>query len=713
MNNNNNIIGEVALDNSRVDISLVNLEMSMLTGDHVPLQINTALIPKCYKTVLISNDVNDDKGLAKLLVSEKNRAFLIKVIADETKLSQILAIACVTKNDSVRLNTPISDYYLVSKAVNEVYGKEGGASITEKTVLSILLYRAMLKWQMIAQDRRVATVLHEKAENIGESVLRSEVMLDQALRIVTSINFRTVSGEKGYTNIKVLAALFADSMASVVPQLENLNRFQSAFQSVLARVYAFVTKRVAENYAPEERFFIERPNFLFLASNISIIRMAVDNTMLRPLSNAMFWDEQDAIIYDALLNNSLFEVVNLPKYRERFAMTRLVSSRGTLSGVIVSKLIENNDNYETYYKMEFDKLAEFAPFSLTQEHDSLLTSLLKTFKSDGAHIMASSLMESIISDDISKIIMTLGLNNEQELDNLAAAFADRVLIDTKSNLLTFTKTLEKNQSNLQFCDFFPEYITTENAKTLLLAIAHDYIGKDRFVSEVGYKPMIKTKYSNAHIIVSNTLKSEVNLELLYSYDYQSDTVKTWNVTTSFNDLLKLDITTPIVTSRIELLSASLRKFINLSRLFNEKKFLLAGITAHAESEVKYEDMGDAERAMMKQIEKISSSVNYVVQVRSCAFVESLIKLATDNSYFKMINHNLLSQFVSAVRSHPKKFADIKSGNIYADELLKQLFTYGTVNALLLLSGVYNYQDGEADYEYMNKLLARRCLLNNM
>lgn len=704
-----NLIQNIAASNSSVLIDKVDIEMSPLVGDHVGLHISSVIVPKCYHVNSVSNKPDDDKGLAKLIVSKEVREFLLSSSKDEVKIAEVLDLCCVTKNSNVRLQSPVSDFYLISNAVHKVFPR---IDVVQRTTLSIFLYRALTKWGLIAIDRRASIILHEKAEELTEGIFNSEIMLDQAYRICSQLHFRSIMSDKGYTNTKVLSALFCESIMEIAPQLENLSRFSTALQSVLSRVYSFITKQVAEFFAPDERFFVEDANFKFLASNLGIINMAIELKQPRPTSNIVFWKEHDAIIYDALMGNKLFSVIPLPKYRDMFIISRLVSSRGKLSGVIISKMLKNDDSYSTYFMHTINGFTEYSTFSLGAEHDSLMNVLLKSFSSESAHSNVSQLIESVISDDISQLFIAIGVSGEQELMNLAACLSDRVMINTKTGLLTYTKTLDKSRSNLRFSDFLPDYVVTDSERTLLFAASFDYVGKDYFDSSVGEQPEYKTKYTNGHIITSTDVENRYEIKLPYSYDILSNTLKSWSLETSYKDLLRLDITTPIVTSRIELLAAAIRRMLNVSKILENKRYMLAGIGDKEISSRDKKKLDDVTRAAYDSILEQSGTVDYVVQVRAATFVDTLMKVAYSNSYFNAISHNLLSQFVTYVRQNKAKFSNLKAGNIFSDEVLKELFRSGCITALLRLSGVFSYKDGEEDYDYLTMLLARRSILLN-
>lgn len=415
-----------------------------LKGSLNPITLNTILLPENIEFEFTSTSLNKKHldTLSTLFLDEKIRTTIAVKLGDRELVRDLIALSIDSRNGQYRANSRNANYYTVNKATIQ---KLPGLSSKERIAINILLLMALDKWKLISEDVNLVSISRVDLSEIDYQVLGKEIVRSHARELVDNITIEEYKFDSERGTVAALADLFVRSINLLRQSFVNLANICNALDSVLPRIKAYVLNKIESNYQEiDDRKFVDSAIFKNLASNATLVRMALAQDLMRPTSVSYHWDRHDADLELALQNGRYVKMVDVKAVLDSVTIEKIYSGSNKLQYVIVGKNFKNSYVSSGYHQLKS------GPFSSFFNYDNLTNVLqypikwLNSITSLDSIKMTANALQNTINDSDDVYINLIGFrDNDPMLDMLALALSKTVYVSSDG---TFYFTMNANNA---------------------------------------------------------------------------------------------------------------------------------------------------------------------------------------------------------------------------------------------------------------------------
>lgn len=403
----------------------------------IKLNVNTILAaldhPKTY-VFNLGGDRIDISGVAKLLSDETTRKEVLSVIQDGTQIRQIIELISGAKYGVFATDTDSVSFEIVRKRLFE----EMKYSIEATYVVANLFTPFRTIMGLAAASYQIQTLTADSAIYPKKADVIRELEIQMLETAISEIDFSFIKNDKKKIGVGDIATKYERALYPLVMKFQLLAGIKRNYETVLALVRSYVLKDF-DNYSPEELAFFDEERFLALATNISIVKHALESKTSRPAIGSTFWLQSVEKIGLGIAASSKYNIIEIGTVREFYTISSTSDLRGLKNGLIISRNLAERSLLKTYRKAnvgeDFIKLYED---KTTEAVLGGIYSTLGTLDSTKIHHFVVKALQNVAAPDGDYVMYTMNVPSN-ELEYLGIIFAQSVLLD---------RDLAKNKFNL-------------------------------------------------------------------------------------------------------------------------------------------------------------------------------------------------------------------------------------------------------------------------
>lgn len=410
----------------------MNDEMLLKAGVNTikPLEVSTVLMNELaprYRVFRHGGDELDTVGIAHLLVDDNLRSSVIEILGTRSKTEKLLADVTVTQNGQFSTN---SDSISFDICEDRILNSSLSVNPTIALILANLLTPFRLTYGLAARSFTVKTIEQDDKVYPGKQEIIAELKENIIKKMLDDIDWSFMQDKgKKKESISYIAAGYESQFLILERNLARLKKFERDFENVLVLIKSFVAKDYT-HYTPEEIEFFSENSFLALATNITLIREAMDIKFSRPTSGYVFWMDAVNNLNSVISSSECYRMVEIAKIKELYTLSHVETS-GIRKGIILSRNMSESTNLGIYHSRAVGNggLVKLTKDKGAENFLNPIFTKLKAIDSAKIHEFASSSLSNVVTRDTRSFIHELNVSSE-ELEYIAASLSDKVYLDT-------------------------------------------------------------------------------------------------------------------------------------------------------------------------------------------------------------------------------------------------------------------------------------------
>lgn len=658
--------------------SVIEHKTEVVPGQLKPVLITSFLKSKDYLVREYSTNIDEayKETLMEYLSVPAVRSEVYSVISDRDQLINIFNEAACSKNGYVRPNSAMSNYIIIQKAVDTL-----GLSHQSTIVLSIMITLAFKQWGLLGANTPIVSFnVLDKVKTDQKQVI-IEMQKSNARLIVEQIHFFSLSAflsdRIASVSIQSMVDTFINSLATFRVMLQNMRKTDEALESVLPRIKAFITDQIEHNYKDVgEKGFIEDPVFRELASNVDLIRMAMEQSELRPLTPPYLWREHDSILKEALRSSPLIDFVDIAGMSKSYTFTKVRNSLNKVKYIVATRNLKSDCIVDSFYETKCGEYSEYDAFDRLGGIVNTVSAWANTITSVDLHNLVVSVISSIVGKDSKTYMVELGLD-DNDIEMLALGLCKSVSWSNSANKFVYHVSATDYSDVTDMVDGIVTDFSTTDPKLALACVVNDTIGSD-WIS-YGQNLTLKRghRYSKIDLYLNKDFKTSLPLNIAFKESFSSPDLYVYSEDISIAELFRLDLGYNIIS----LLPVSALPIVALLRSTFRELY----------KHVKTEYVDDS-------VVNSNDNIERFISLHLARFIGQRFDKLKDN----MVVNSLVQSIKYRMRSNPTLLsAKLSDGAFYANKLVSNLVSVGMV---IFLMERFGFIESYEDFEDVNKYL---------
>lgn len=443
----------------------------------IKLQVNTILAaldhPKTY-VYNLGGDRIDVAGVSLLLSEEKVRKEVLEIIQDGTQIRSIIELISGARYGIFATDTDSVSFEIVRKRLFD----ELKYSVETTYVIANLFTPFRTIMGLAAASYQIQTLKADRVIYPSKDDVIRELEIQLIETAVNDIDFSFIKNDKKKIGVGDVATKYERALYPLVMKFQMLNGIKRNYETVLALVRSYVLKDF-DNYDQEELAFFEEERFLALATNISIVKHALETKDSRPAIGSTFWIQSTERIGLGIASSSKYDIIEIGTVREFYTISSTTDLRGFKNGLIISRNLAEHSQLKTYrvnkVGTDFMKLYED---KTTEAVLGGVYSTLTTLDSAKIHSFVVKALQNVAAPTNDYVMYTMNVPTD-ELEYLGIIFSEGVLLDRDLVKNNFNFIYQINTEGSLIADelstFFSYGLVTDPMVSLFYT--NDFVGK--------------------------------------------------------------------------------------------------------------------------------------------------------------------------------------------------------------------------------------------
>lgn len=503
--------------------------------------------PKTY-TYNLGGDRLDVSGISILLLDPQIRNEVISVMQDGVILGQIIEAISGARYGVFATGTDSISFEIARERIGQILGSR----FQHETIYVVTNF--FTPFRTILGLSATSYIIQKMVPKVSVYPSKEELIKDLELQMIESaindVSFDFIKNDKSKMGVGDLTSKYERAFASLAIRFQNLAGIARKYEAVLALVRSYVLKDFS-SYSPEELSFFEEERFLSLATNITIIKHALETTLTRPAIGYTFWLQSIESIGMGISSSNKYAVIELGTVREYYTITSTTDVRELKNGLVISKNLKENTNLRAYRSLPVTgNLTKLYEDKTVDSALGGIYSALATLDSSRIHKFVVDALQNAANPDSKYILYMMNLPQD-ELEYMAIVFAKGLLITTDSEEKGYSFIYEVDIKGSKIADELKTVFSYGLVTNPLVSLfyAPDYEGKRTIT--IDNHPISDTKnvlFTNSDDVLTKALGGKKT-----KFQFQTDKVKLtpeWDLAklTGLIDLTDIRANSPIIGS---------------------------------------------------------------------------------------------------------------------------------------------------------------------
>lgn len=376
----------------------------------------------------LGGDRIDIPGISTLLINSKVRDEVISVMQDGIRIREIIEAISGAKYGVFATDTDSISFEIVRDRLTEILPISQAAIYVVSNFFTP--FRTIMG--LMAPSYVIQKMVAKKDIYPSKDSLIEELIFQQIETAVTELDFSFLKNDKKKLGVGDIAGRYERAFHSLAMKFQSLNSIERKYNAVLALVRSYVLKEF-DGYDPEELSFFQEDRFLNLASNITIVKHALEEANGRPLIGNSFWLSAIETIGLGLASSKMYSVIEIGTIREFYTITSIDDVRDFKQGLIISRNLKENTSLKAYRSMEVGKdLTKLYEDKTVEAALNGIYTTLASLDSKAIHNFVHRSLQNVATPDNKYALYTMN-TPANELEYMAIIFSKGLMISADVN----------------------------------------------------------------------------------------------------------------------------------------------------------------------------------------------------------------------------------------------------------------------------------------
>ena len=326
-------------------------------GKMLPLSISTITVdvttPKVYSYEQDARGISHD-AVARILTSPEARSHTLTALCSTGFVNDLLTKVTGARSGTFKTNHKIVTLPSLMDTIRSVSVDHSLPFNNLSLMATVGFFSAILNELGIIADTGSLKRLEPKSDFfLDQSAIESEIYKLYISTVLKMFDPKKLQ-MSSTVGVAVVSHLVTEQAQAMLRGMHNIEHKITHLETTLIMIKAYISQDYSL-FTKDEIDFFDDPKFLSLASNLTLVQIALDKTLARPRSGHEFWAASIDTVDSTLKSSTIFETMSISNLKEFYRLSFVNDVNGMKKAMFISKNFKESSPLESFYKIEDDR----------------------------------------------------------------------------------------------------------------------------------------------------------------------------------------------------------------------------------------------------------------------------------------------------------------------------------------------------------------------